>query len=236
MKKVIHKADSRGYADHGWLKTYHSFSFAGYYNPERVQYGLLRVLNDDTVAGGMGFGKHPHDNMEIVTIPLKGVLEHEDSMGNKKTIQKNEVQIMSAGTGIRHSEYNHSETEEVQLLQVWVFPKEKNIKPRYDQKIFSETERKNKFMTVVSPDTSEGALWINQDAYFSIGDLDSGTALDYKIKKAGNGVYVFLIEGSAEVAGEKLSRRDAIGISETDAINVKATAASTVLLIEVPMK
>jgi len=235
MKKIVHRAETRGLADHGWLKSYHTFSFANYHNPERMRFGLLRVLNDDSVAAGEGFGKHPHDNMEIISIPLSGSLEHQDSMGNKIVIQPNEVQIMSAGTGVKHSEYNHSQTEDVKFLQIWVFPKEKNISPRYEQKVFSEQERKNQLKLVVSPGREDGALWINQDAYFSLGDLDQGTSLNYKIRKEGNGVYLFVLEGTIEAAGETLQRRDGLGVSETNSVDIKAGSAAKVLLMEVPM-
>jgi quercetin 2,3-dioxygenase len=235
MKTVIHKANTRGHADHGWLNARHSFSFANYYDPTRVHFGLLRVLNDDTVAPGMGFGTHPHDNMEIVTIPLSGALEHKDSMGNTEVIKAGEVQIMSAGSGITHSEYNHSKTEEVKLLQIWVFPKTRNIKPRYDQRAYNEEQKKNKFLTIVSPDKTEDTMWINQDAYFSLGSLDAGVAIEYAIRTKGNGAYVFVIEGSVEAGGETLGRRDAMGVSETDKISFKALEKSEVLIIEIPM-
>ena len=235
MNKIIHKADSRGYADHGWLQSFHSFSFANYHNPEKVRFGLLRVLNDDIVAPGMGFGTHPHDNMEIVTIPLKGELAHQDSTGNKEVIKAGEVQIMSAGSGLTHSEFNNSKKEFVNLFQIWVFPKEKNITPRYDQKIFNPEERKNKFQIVVSPDEKDGALWINQDAYFTLGNFDEGNSLKYEIKKNGNGVYVMITEGSAEIDGEVLSRRDAIGLSDLSSVEIKILAKSELLIIEVPM-
>jgi len=235
MNKIIHKADSRGYADHGWLQSFHSFSFANYHNPEKVRFGLLRVLNDDIVAPGMGFGTHPHDNMEIVTIPLKGELAHQDSTGNKEVIKAGEVQIMSAGSGLTHSEFNNSKKEFVNLFQIWVFPKEKNITPRYDQKIFNPEERKNKFQIVVSPDEKDGALWINQDAYFTLGNFDEGNLLKYEIKKNGNGVYVMITEGSAEIDGEVLSRRDAIGLSDLSSVEIKILAKSELLIIEVPM-
>jgi len=235
MNKIIHKADSRGYADHGWLQSFHSFSFANYHNPEKVRFGLLRVLNDDIVAPGMGFGTHPHDNMEIVTIPLKGELAHQDSTGNKEVIKAGEVQIMSAGSGLTHSEFNNSKKEFVNLFQIWVFPKEKNITPRYDQKIFNPEERKNKFQIVVSPDEKDGALWINQDAYFTLGNFDEGNSLKYEIKKNGNGVYVMITEGSAEIDGEVLSRRDAIGLSDLSSVEIKILAKSELLIIEVPI-
>ncbi|MBK9405399.1 MAG: pirin family protein [Ignavibacteria bacterium] len=235
MNKIIHKADSRGYADHGWLQSFHSFSFANYHNPEKVRFGLLRVLNDDIVAPGMGFGTHPHDNMEIVTIPLKGELAHQDSTGNKEVIKAGEIQIMSAGSGLTHSEFNNSKKEFVNLFQIWVFPKEKNITPRYDQKIFDPEERKNKFQTVVSPDEKDGALWINQDSYFTLGNFDEGNSVKYEIKKNGNGVYIMITEGSAEIDGEVLSRRDAIGLSDLSSVEIKLLVKSDLLLIEVPM-
>lgn len=234
MKKVVHKANTRGHADHGWLNSYHTFSFAGYYDPERVHFGLLRVLNDDIVAGGRGFGKHPHDNMEIVSIPLSGALHHQDSTGRDKVINTNDVQIMSAGKGIAHSEFNDSPTEPVNFLQIWVFPKEKNIEPRYEQKTFDPEGRKNKFQVVVSPEDQD-AVWINQDAYFSLGKLEKGVAVDYKVRKKGNGVYAFVLNGEVKVNDEILQKRDAVGITETDQLHVEATGDADVLLIEVPM-
>lgn len=235
MKTVIHPASARGFADHGWLKAHHSFSFADYYNPERMRFGLLRVLNDDTIAPGKGFGTHPHDNMEIVTIPLKGTLEHKDSLGSVGVIKKGEVQIMSAGTGVTHSEYNHSKTEEVKLLQTWIFPKQKNIKPRYDQKVFIAEGRKNKFQKVVSPDASEGSMMINQDAYYFLGDFDKDVNTAYTINIPGNGVYLFVMEGKIEIDGNKLGKRDAIGIWEVDKFTISTTEKSELLLIELPM-
>ncbi len=234
MIKTIHRAESRGHADHGWLNAHHSFSFANYYNPERIRFGTLRVLNDDIVQPGEGFGTHPHDNMEIVTIPLRGELAHKDSTGNKEVIRPNEVQIMSAGSGLTHSEFNNSKTEEINLLQIWVFPKEKNIKPRYDQKVFEQSDKINKIKTVVSP-VDKDALWINQDAYFSLSDIEKGNTVNYQIKSKGNGLYVFLIEGKIEIAGEILGRRDAIGLEQTESIELKSLEKSEVLLIEVPM-
>lgn len=234
MEKVIHKADSRGHANHGWLDAHHSFSFANYYNPERTRFGVLRVLNDDIVQPGEGFGTHPHDNMEIVTIPLKGELAHKDSTGNKEVIHPNEVQIMSAGSGLTHSEFNNSKTDEVNLLQIWVFPKEKNIKPRYDQKVFEPSGRLNKIQTLVSP-KDESALWINQDAYFSRTDIEKGKSVDYELNTKKNGVYIFVIEGKIEIEGDMLSRRDAIGIQETERIKIKAEDNSEVLIIEIPL-
>lgn len=235
MQKTIHRAGSRGHANHGWLNSHHSFSFASWYNPERMGFGLLRVLNDDEVAPGMGFGTHPHDNMEIVSIPLSGALEHQDSMGNKTIIRENEVQIMSAGTGVRHSEYNHSKEEEVKFLQIWVFPKLRNVTPRYEQQVYRPEDRRNQLLTVVAPD-QPGALKINQDAWFSLGDFDSGQSVSYQLHQAGHGAYLFVLEGEVEVAGETLGRRDAIGLWDTTEVTVKAGAEAKFLLIEVPMQ
>lgn len=234
MEKVIHKAEDRGHANHGWLDAHHSFSFANYYNPERTRFGVLRVLNDDIIQAGEGFGTHPHDNMEIVTIPLTGELAHKDSTGNKEVIRKNEVQIMSAGSGLTHSEFNNLKTDEINLLQLWVFPKERNIKPRYDQKVFEPADRQNKIQTLVSP-KDENALWINQDAYFSRADIDKDVEVEYDLNTKKNGVYVFVIEGKIEFDGELLSKRDAVGITEADKIKITAKEKSEVLLIEVPL-
>jgi redox-sensitive bicupin YhaK (pirin superfamily) len=236
MKKIIHKADTRGLADHGWLLSRHTFSFAGYYDPDRVHFGLLRVLNDDIVKGGMGFGEHPHDNMEIVSIPLRGELAHADSTGTEEVLKVNEIQLMSAGSGLTHSEYNHSASDDVNFLQIWVFPKEKNIKPRYNQKKFNPEERKNKIQFVISPDKSDKTLLINQDAYFALSELHASNEIEYNIQHKNNGLYVFVIEGSIEIAGEKLEKRDAIGLEEIESINIKALTDSYILLIEVPMK
>lgn len=235
MKTVIHKANTRGHANHGWLDSYHTFSFAGYYDPSRVHFGALRVLNDDVVAGGAGFGQHPHDNMEIISIPLKGALEHGDNTGGHGIIKSGEVQIMSAGSGIAHSEKNASRTNEVNFLQIWVFPKERNIQPRYDQKLFLEADRINKFQTVVSPEKSVGALWINQDAWFSLGKINEGEKAEYIINKNGNGVYAFVIEGDVIINDQKLNKRDGLGIWETDKLTVTADKNAEILLIEVPM-
>ena len=235
MKSIVHKAATRGHADHGWLNAWHSFSFAGYHDPSRVHFGVLRVLNDDVVTGGKGFGAHPHDNMEIVSIPLKGSLAHKDSTGTDGIIQTGDVQIMSAGTGIKHSEFNASETEEVNFLQVWIIPKQQNIKPRYQQKTFSFADRKNKWQTVVSPDENADSVWINQDAVFSLAHAEKDSILTYKNKFSGNGVYLFIIEGEVEVNGEVLHKRDAIEISDTNIFEIKITADADLLAIEVPM-
>ncbi len=234
MQKVIHRAVTRGHANHGWLDTHHSFSFAGWYNPDRMNFGLLRVLNDDRVAAGRGFGRHPHDNMEIVSIPLSGSLEHQDNMGNQAVIRAGDVQIMSAGTGVQHAEYNHSRDEEVRFLQIWVFPKARNIEPRYEQKTFPLEERKNQLQMVVSPAHDE-AVWINQDAYFSLGSYEAGKEAGYTIQHPGNGLYLFVLEGEVEVGGEKLARRDAMGLWDLEKVDIKASKDSEFLLIEVPM-
>lgn len=234
MKTIIHKANTRGHADYGWLKTYYSFSFANYYNPERVNFGTLRVLNDDFVDAGMGFDRHPHDNMEIVTIPLEGELEHVDSMGNKFVIRKNDIQVMSAGTGIFHSEYNRQPDKPVKLFQIWVFPSKRNITPRYDQKTYSPEDRINKWQRIVSPN-EEGVAWINQDAYFSLAKLDEGTVLPYTFNNAAHGAYIFIIEGNIELDGIQLDRRDGIGVWDTSSLSLKALKASEVLLMEIPM-
>ena len=235
MKKTIHKANTRGVADFGWLHSNHTFSFSSYYNPNRMQFGTLRVLNDDIVAPGMGFGTHGHENMEIISIPIHGELAHKDNTGNSEVIRSGEIQIMSAGTGIRHSEFNYSETNPVNFLQIWVLPKEIGIKPRYEQKLFEVSERKNRFQIVVSPEIKSEALWINQNAYFSLINLEKGKDIEYKNFLADNGVYLFLIDGSIIIDGEKIEKRDGIGISELDSFKIEAKETSEVLLMEVPM-
>lgn len=235
MKTIFHPADKRGQADFGWLKAKQSFSFGRWYDPEKVHFGALRVLNDDTIQGGEGFGTHPHDNMEIVTIPLKGGLAHKDSTGGNGIIKAGDVQIMSAGTGVTHSEFNASKTEDAQILQVWVFPKNKNIKPRYNQRSYGDIRRKNEWQAVVSPDEKDGSLWINQDAVFAIADLETGKSLNYQKKFAANGVYFFLIEGSATIEDKQLGKRDALGIWETDDINITALGNAILLAVEIPM-
>ncbi|SOE20918.1 hypothetical protein SAMN06298216_1393 [Spirosomataceae bacterium TFI 002] len=236
MKTIVHQANQRGMANHGWLKSAHSFSFANFYDPSKMGFGLLRVLNDDFVEGGMGFGTHPHDNMEIISIAMEGELEHQDSMGNKAVIKPGEVQIMSAGTGIKHSEKNKSSKEAVKFLQIWVMPKKRNITPRYDQQFFDPKERQNALQVVVSPDnTVEKGVKINQDAWFSLADLEKGNSINYDFKKKGNGVYLFVLEGEVELAGNKLNKRDAIGLTETDSFEIKSTGNSKLLIMEVPM-
>ncbi|MEI6585844.1 MAG: pirin family protein [Sediminibacterium sp.] len=234
MKTVLHKAGSRGHANHGWLNSYHSFSFGSYQQNDRMHFGALRVLNDDTVAAGMGFGKHSHDNMEIVSIPLSGDLQHQDSTGRNEIIRAHDVQIMSAGSGIAHSEMNASKTEEVKFLQIWVFPKLKNIEPRYEQKSFLPENRLNQILTVVAPDDTN-AVFINQDAWFSLGHFSKDLSIDYPIKKMGNGVYVFVLSGSVTVNGELLENRDGLGVSETDILTIVANTESELLLIDIPM-
>lgn len=235
MNTVIHKAETRGKANHGWLNSHHTFSFANYQNPERMNFGVLRVLNDDIVQAAMGFGTHPHDNMEIISIPLEGDLEHKDSMGNVTVIKEGDVQIMSAGTGVTHSEKNKNNDKEVKFLQIWVFPKEKNVTPRYDQISIREIAKENKFYQVVSPNKDDQGVWINQDAWFHLGSFTKGNSDEYEIKKEGNGVYAFILEGEVEIDGVKLSKRDGMGIWNTKSINVKASENARVLLMEVPM-
>jgi redox-sensitive bicupin YhaK (pirin superfamily) len=222
--------------DHGWLDTWHTFSFASYYNPDRMHFGALRVLNDDTVQPGMGFGTHPHDNMEIITIVLDGELEHRDSMGNGSVIHPGEIQVMSAGTGIQHSEFNHSTKNKVSFLQIWVFPDKKNVEPRYGQAKFDEQEIAGKWRTIVSPDGVDQSVWIHQQAWFSLGNFDEGSTISYKPQKSENGVYLFLISGEVEVGAEKISDRYGLCIEEIDSeIDLKITKNSKVLLMEVPL-
>lgn len=235
MKTTVYKAADRGSADYGWLKPNYYFSFAQYHDPSKVHFGLLRVLNDDFVDGGGGFPTHPHDNMEIVTIPFTGALQHKDSTGGNGVIKAGDIQIMSAGSGVRHSEFNASATEPVTLFQVWVFPKVRNIKPRYDQRTFDISDRANKWQVVVSPREADNALWINQDARFSLTNLDAGKEISYSTAFKGNGIFLVVINGSVEVNGQVLNKRDAIGISEADEFSIKATANAELLAIEIPM-
>jgi hypothetical protein len=235
MNTVLHKANTRGHANHGWLDSYHSFSFANYYNPERMHFGVLRVLNDDQVSAGMGFGTHPHDNMEIISIPLEGDLLHKDSMGNVAIIKEGDVQVMSAGTGITHSEYNKNKDSLVKFLQIWVFPNKKNVTPRYDQISLKEIEKINEFYQILSPSPDDQGVWIHQDAWFHIGKFDKGVTSNYSLKKEGNGLYFFILEGEIEVEGQILSKRDGFGIWNVLNIGLKSNDNSKVLLIEVPM-
>ncbi len=234
MKTYLsHPANSRGVVDFGWLKSAHSFSFGHWHNPEKTRFGLLRVLNDDQVAPGQGFGTHPHDNMEIVSIPLSGALEHRDSMGNTTVIRKGDVQIMSAGTGVQHSEYNHSKTEPVHFLQIWVFPEKRNITPRYDQKTFDPTLRQNQWQTVVSPEGGD-AVAINQQAWFSLGSFDAQTSAHYRPHREGQGVYLFVLEGEAQADGQLLHRRDALAVTGNEPIELTFNAKTEILAIEIP--
>ena len=235
MKTVIHKAATRGHASHGWLNSYHSFSFAGYYNPERIHFGALRVLNDDSVAAGMGFGTHPHDNMEIISIPLSGDLKHKDSMGNEAIIKQGDIQVMSAGTGIAHSEMNADKEKEVKFLQIWVIPNKKNVPPRYGQITLDESKMKNNLLQVLSPNAGDEGVWIHQDAWFSLGDLDKGFATEYKLKGINSGVYAFVLEGDVTINGAALNKRDGLGISETGTLSITADSDARLLLMEVPM-
>ncbi len=234
MKTILHKASTRGHKNIGWLNSYHTFSFGHYHDPARMNFGALRVLNDDTVKEGMGFGKHPHDNMEIVSIPLLGDLHHEDSTGRNEIIRENDVQIMSAGSGIAHSEVNANKDKEVKFLQIWVLPKEKNIEPTYQQKSFKPQDRINKILTVVAPDDVD-AVWINQDAWFSLGNFSNGFISKYSIRKKGNGVYAFIIKGNISINNIELNERDGLGIDEIEEITIKADSDAEILLIEVPM-
>ena len=236
MKTIVHKANERGHANHGWLNAYHSFSFANWYNPEKVQFGMLRVLNDDTIAAGMGFGTHPHDNMEIITIPLEGDLAHKDSMGNGTTIKSGDIQVMSAGTGIQHSEFNPNHNHHTKLFQIWLFPKYRNVEPRYQQITLDQSLQKNDFAQILSPNPDDAGVWINQDAWFYLSDFDKDFSKKLSLKKEGNGFYIMNIEGEIEVNGEKLERRDAIGIWETNEIEIKANSNTKFLVMEIPME
>jgi redox-sensitive bicupin YhaK (pirin superfamily) len=237
MKTIIHKSGTRGYADHGWLKSHHTFSFASYQDSERMNFGMLRVLNDDVVQPKMGFGTHPHQNMEIISIPLKGALSHKDNMGNKRAIEVGEVQVMSAGTGLTHSEFNDSKTEEVNFLQLWIIPEDISVEPNYEQREFPAEANKNQLQTVVAPkDKLEGnALPISQQAYIYRTSLDADKSIDISLKSDNSGLYIFLVEGEVEVEGSSLSKRDAIGVYETNKISIKSKEHSELILIEVPM-
>jgi redox-sensitive bicupin YhaK (pirin superfamily) len=235
-KTIIHKAESRGDANHGWLHSRHTFSFASYHNPERMHFGALRVLNDDYVAPGMGFDTHPHNNMEIISIPLEGDLEHKDSMGNVTVIKNGDVQVMSAGTGVSHSEYNHNSDAPVKFLQIWVFPNQKNVQPRYDQITLDRTKRKNKLQQIVSPNANDEGVWIHQNAWFHLGTFEKNNRAEYLLKQKGNGVYAFVLKGGFTISETVLNERDGFGIWETDSINILANENnSEILLMEVPM-
>jgi redox-sensitive bicupin YhaK (pirin superfamily) len=236
MKTIFQRADERGHADHGWLNAHHSFSFAGWYDPAKVHFGMLRVLNDDIVAPGQGFGMHPHNDMEIITIILRGALQHRDNMGNGSVIKRGDVQVMSAGTGVLHSEFNPSKDDEVNLFQLWIFPKENGIKPRYDQKNFSFDKSMNGVTTVASGFKRNGELYIHQDAAISVAGVEEQSSVDYEMSRKQNGAYIMVIEGSAEIDGKQLSKRDAIGVWETDKINIKSNEGAELLIIDVPMQ
>jgi redox-sensitive bicupin YhaK (pirin superfamily) len=236
MKTELFKANTRGHKNYGWLDTHHTFSFADYYNPQRIHFGALRVVNDDIVAESEGFGTHPHDNMEIVSIPLIGALEHKDSMGNGSIIRSGEVQVMSAGTGVTHSEFNPNYDEKVNFFQIWVFPNKRNVEPRYGQQRFDFLSNKNHLTTIVSPQHQEQGLWLHQDTWFNIGIYDNNQVFEYKINKQGNGVFIMVIEGKFDIAQENLMRRDAISITETEIVKIESKSDNAwILLIEVPM-
>lgn len=234
--KILHKATERGHANHGWLIAYHSFSFANWYNPDKIQFGMLRVLNDDVIAGGMGFGMHPHNNMEIITIPLNGDLAHKDSMGNSSTIKTGDVQVMSAGTGILHSEFNPNSNLPTKLFQIWIIPKYRNVAPRYQQITLDQSLQKNNFAQFISPNPEDDGAWIYQDAWFYLSDFNAGFSKNLSLKKEDNGFYIINIEGEVEVNGEKLEKRDAIGLWDTPKIEVKALTNSKFLVMEIPMQ
>ncbi len=236
MNTVYHEASTRGSANHGWLEAKHSFSFASYQNPDRMNFGVLRVLNDDKIAPSRGFGTHPHDNMEIISIPLEGALEHKDNMGNGAIVQHGDVQVMSAGTGITHSEFNANTDKDMKLLQIWLFPNKKNVTPRYDQISIKDIQKKNEFYQVLSPSADDQGVWIHQDAWFSLGEFDEDTTSHYTINKKGNGVYAFIIEGNAQIGTQALSIRDGFGIWDVEDFSIKANKGSRILLMEVPMQ
>ena len=235
MKTEFHSSSSRGHANHGWLDSYHSFSFAGYYDPNRMRFGLLRVLNDDTVASGMGFSAHPHNDMEIVSIPLSGDLEHRDSMGNVAIIKEGDIQVMSAGTGVTHSEFNRNKDQEVKFLQIWIFPDQKGHEPRYDQMDIRSIDTKNKLGQILSPNPDDDGVWAHQQAWMHMTELESGNSVNYNFKKEGNGVYAFLLDGQIEIENQELNKRDALGLWDGSEFSIQATKDSKLLLIEIPM-
>jgi redox-sensitive bicupin YhaK (pirin superfamily) len=236
MKTVLHKANTRGNANHGWLQSSHTFSFANYRNPERMHFGVLRVLNDDQVAPGRGFGTHPHDNMEIISIPLDGDLEHKDSMGNTTVIKNGDVQVMSAGTGVYHSEYNKNQDKAVKFLQIWMFPKKRNVEPRYDQITLKQDQLKNNLHQILSPNVDDDGVWVHQDAWFHLGELEANKTISYSLKNKTNGVYAFVLEGEVAIEGQRLERRDGFGIWDVDSFEINASSDSKILLMEVPME
>ena len=232
---ILHKAATRGQANHGWLNSFHTFSFANYHDPERMHFGALRVLNDDTVEAGMGFGSHPHDNMEIISIPLEGDLEHKDSMGNVTMIKQDNIQVMSAGTGIHHSEYNKNKDRRVKFLQIWVFPNQKKVTPRYDQITLNDADRHNKLQQILSPNPKDEGVWIYQNAWFHLGKFDKGVNTDYQLKASGNGVYAFILSGDVTINGQLLNTRDGFGIWDVNQLSIKSVSDAEFLLMEVPM-
>ena len=232
---ILHKAATRGQANHGWLNSFHTFSFANYHDPERMHFGALRVLNDDTVEAGMGFGSHPHDNMEIISIPLEGDLEHKDSMGNVTVIKQDDIQVMSAGTGIHHSEYNKNKDRRVKFLQIWVFPNQKKVTPRYDQITLNDADRHNKLQQILSPNPKDEGVWIYQNAWFHLGKFDKGVNTDYQLKASGNGVYAFILSGDVTINGQLLNTRDGFGIWNVNQLSIKSVSDAEFLLMEVPM-
>ena len=232
---VLHLANTRGHADHGWLNAYHSFSFASWHNPDRVQFGVLRVLNDDTVAAGMGFGTHPHDNMEIITIPLEGDLAHKDSMGNAETIKTGDIQVMSAGTGIEHSEFNPNKDKRTKLLQIWVYPNLRNVVPRYQQITLNPIDSDNKLQQILSPNPDDAGVWIYQDAWFHLAKFTRKDNVTYQLKKENNGLYVFVLSGKIIINNQELENRDGFGIWNFNEINIEIPETSEFLLIEIPM-
>ncbi len=237
MDKIYYPSHSRGTANYGWLDANYSFSFSNFYDPEKLQFGKLRVLNDDTLKGGTGFGTHAHQNMEIITIPLSGSLRHKDSMGHEAVIKSGEVQVMSAGTGVEHSEFNNNSNESLNMLQLWILPEKHNIAPRYGQKDFSQLLKANTLTTVVASLESEpnGALQINQNAFLYLGEFEENNSVSHDLKSKDNGVYVFVIEGEVEIDNQLLQKRDALSISKTVAFEMKFKQASKLLLIEVPL-
>ncbi len=235
MKTVIHRAQTRGQANHGWLKANHTFSFANYYNPERMNFGVLRVLNDDHIAAGMGFGTHPHNNMEIITIPLDGQVTHKDSMGNSGIISPGEIQVMSAGTGVQHSEFNKNKDADLKLLQIWLLPNKQQVTPRYDQLDYTTSHPKNTFTQILSPTADDAGVWIHQNAWFHLGKMKPSETYTYQLKNAQNGVYAFLIEGEATIDNEALYKRDGMGIWDSKEITITSNTESTILLMEVPL-
>lgn len=235
MKTVYHAADTRGNANHGWLKSRHTFSFADYYDQDRMNFGVLRVINDDFVEGGMGFGTHPHNNMEIISIPLSGDLAHKDSMGNGSIIRNGEIQVMSAGTGITHSEMNPNEDIPVKFLQIWVIPNKRNVQPRYQQISIAERAKPNGFQQILSPNPDDEGVWIHQEAWFNLAKWEKGTSQTYTLNNPKNGVYVFVIKGEAKIGGQALHERDGLGIWDTESFELTADSDAEILLMEVPM-